>query len=362
PLIGTPNALAYSIRKVSTAAGYNWTAPAGSTLTHANAPGVNDTLVYLTLDAGFATGLITVQSINDCGASNNRGLTVVRDLPSTPGSISGPANVCSSVILGGQADAAIFGVPLVNDITYNWTVPAGSITNPSFLGPNYIEVYFPENFSDGVVSVTASNGCGTSNARLFNVRAQAAVIPGSITETAAGGDCTARQYTYSISDMPANADSVIWSVPAGGTIVSGQGTTTITVTYTPAAVSGFVTAYASNHCSISANRKYTVSIAACSPFSFAASKSASPLNELVKAGMTASVFPNPSPKQFQVLVNSKQSISVHARLLDGAGRLLQTANILPNQIWQMGQQLPAGLYFLELVQGAERSILRLVKQ
>lgn len=362
PAIGTPNALAYSIRKVNTASGYSWTAPPGATLTHANAPGANDTLVYLTLDTSFATGLITVQSVNDCGVSNTRGLTVERNLPATPGSISGPSNVCSSVIAGGQADVAIFNVPLVNAVTYNWTVPAGAIVNPSFLGPNYIEVYFPENFSDGVVSVTASNGCGTSNARLFNVRAQVAVIPGSITETAIGGDCTAREYTYSMADMPLNADSVIWSVPAGGTIVSGQGSTSITVTYTSAAVSGFVTAYSTNHCSISANRKYTVNIGACSPFSFAATKSATTNNSIVSTELTAVVFPNPSVHQFNVRVNSQHAGTVMARLLDGAGRFLQEASIQPNQIWQLGNALPAGLYVLELTQGDKRKLLRLVKQ
>jgi len=65
------------------------------------------------------------------------------------------------------------------------------------------------------------------------------VAPGTITGpvNVCQGACG---YTYSIAPIP-NATSYTWTVPVGATISSGQGTTSISVCYSPTALYGFVT-------------------------------------------------------------------------------------------------------------------------
>ena len=77
--------------------------------------------------------------------------------------------------------------------------------------------------------------------------------------------CPNRQYSYTIATMPANAQSVQWTAPAGATIVSGQGTTSIVVSYPCTAVNGNVTATAVNNCGNSVVRFTAVKLPACPP-------------------------------------------------------------------------------------------------
>ena len=52
--------------------------------------------------------------------------------------------------------------------TYTWTVPSGA-TDVSGQGTNTISFRYPAGYTGGSISVTATNGCGTSAARTFNV-------------------------------------------------------------------------------------------------------------------------------------------------------------------------------------------------
>jgi len=54
-------------------------------------------------------------------------------------------------------------------------------------------------------------------------------------------------YVYSVSPI-ANASGYVWTVPIGGTIISGLNTNTITVSYSPTAVSGYVFVYGTAAC------------------------------------------------------------------------------------------------------------------
>jgi hypothetical protein len=72
--------------------------------------------------------------------------------------------------------------------------------------------------------------CGTTSCKSITItRASAPSTPGTITGTASGV-CNAAGVRYSIAAV-SEATSYVWSVPTGATIVSGQGTTSITVNY-----------------------------------------------------------------------------------------------------------------------------------
>jgi hypothetical protein len=84
-----------------------------------------------------------------------------------------------------------------------------------------------------------AGGTTLGNDMSFMAGCTAPAAPGTITGpiNVCQGGCG---YVYSIAAIP-NATSYSWTVPVGGTITAGQGTTSITVCYSPTALYGFVT-------------------------------------------------------------------------------------------------------------------------
>jgi hypothetical protein len=78
-------------------------------------------------------------------------------------------------------------------------------------------------------------------------------------------------------------------------------------------------------------------------------------------GFTA--YPNPSRTQFSVrLESSDRSATISLRVLDVSGR---TVRVIPNlaagETVQLGSEYRPGIYFVEMVQGSNRTQIRLVK-
>ncbi|MEO6670161.1 MAG: T9SS type A sorting domain-containing protein [Ferruginibacter sp.] len=375
--IGTTNAITYTIRKVAAATSYNWAAQAGTTtIIHPNGAGINDTTVNILFAAGYTTSAVSVQAVNDCGSSNLRTLTVSRSNPSTPSAITGPTNPCPFVP---DQDNAFYSVTEVAGLTYTWTVPAG-ISFFSYASPshNQIAVRFSAGYTTGVFSVTATNGCGSSTARSITVKKLLTSTPGTITATNTSA-CPNRQYTYSVASMPANALYVQWTVPAGGTILSGQGTTSITVNYNAGLISGsYVTAQGINNCSSSSVRKLAVSLTACPPVTpFARNSNEQPsvaqvnpqvlktepvtIPVLTIDEMEVKVFPNPSVSDFKLQVISSGKEEINVRVIELQGKVLKQITIAPHQIVNIGADFKTGSYFIEVRQGRNVKTTRIIK-
>src|SRR5690606_20384970 len=102
--------------------------------------------------------------------------------------------------------------------------------------------------TSGSISVAASNGCGTGNAIMQTVTPSSTVppIPGPISNNITGTPCAGqKEVVYTVGNV-SGASALNWTVPAGWTIVSGQGTPSITVNV--GSVSGNVTVVAANGC------------------------------------------------------------------------------------------------------------------
>jgi len=176
--------------------------------------------------------------------------------------------------------------------------------------------------------------------------------------------CPNRQYSYTIATMPANAQSVQWTAPAGATIVSGQGTNSIVVSYPGTAVNGNVTATAVNNCGSSVVRFIAVKLPACPPPPPFAGNN----NPLFKGNVAAAaevmnvnVYPNPTTTDFklQVLTAGKEEISV--RVLDMTGRFIKQVTVMPYQTINIGAELKAGSYMIEVRQGSSLKTTRVLK-
>jgi len=360
PSLGTNVPITYRIPKVMGAAYYQWTAQNGTTsITSLNGAGENDTAIAVTFTSNFSSSNITVQAFNDCGASGIRSLTVYRNDPSTPGLISGPANACEYIGANGQAATYTVGA-IAGVNTYTWTLPQGA-TNVSGQGTNSISFKYPAGYTGGSISVNASNGCGTSGSRSLNISVLAPSYPGQI-DVINLSACPNRSYSYTVAGLPSNATSLQWTVPAGGTIVSGQGTNSIVVNYASTVVAGNVSVVAVNNCGTSLPRRSEVKLASC-PTGFAGTvpNKGETTVSAPSEEMSVKVFPNPTTSNFNLQVITAGEELVKVRVLDVQGRFIKEVKVQPYQTVNMGAELKAGTYMIEVRQGSQVKTTRVLK-
>ena len=71
--------------------------------------------------------------------------------------------------------------------------------------------------------------------------------------------------------------------------------------------------------------------------------------------------PNPTTSRFTLNVHSIKNEAAKLRVTDANGRVIYTANSLPEQPFSFGETFPTGLYLLEVRQGEKVKILKAVK-
>jgi hypothetical protein len=204
--------------------------------------------------AGPGTHIITYVFVDSSGCSDSATsfINVIACgclIPQMVSSILGPAGVCQ-----GQT-AVTFTVPADSNATYYiWTLPAG-LTGTS--NTNSIIASASGTYNTGNICVSALNFCGQSAiycrpvSRLTVKPSKPSIISGS--EFA----CVGSVEIYSVTPMN-NATSFTWSIPAGSTILSGQGTNSIEVLFGVVAPGSKLSVVASNCIGTSAARTLNV--------------------------------------------------------------------------------------------------------
>ncbi|MFT3909366.1 MAG: HYR domain-containing protein [Ferruginibacter sp.] len=360
--IGNATPIVFKIPKTTAAISYIWTAQNGTTtITHPNGTGVNDTTISVIFSSGFTTSAITVQSVNDCGTGGVRSFTVTRSNPATPSLINGPTNVCANI--GGTGVPATYSVAAATGTTFNWIVPAG-VTGLTGQGTNSISFTYPAGFTSGSISVTATNGCGTSASRTLAVTKLNPATPSNI-DVIQTGFCPARTYSYTLASMPANATTVQWTVPADAIGFTGQGTSSITVSYPSTAVIGNVTAQGINNCGVSTIRSVQVKLPVCPvpTFTKGSSELKQPVNVEGKLkDLSITVMPNPSLEDFNILIKKSTAVPVDMVITDLSGKIIEKRRISDlNTSIRLGNNFSAGTYIAHFVQGEQKKVIRLVK-
>jgi hypothetical protein len=358
PSLGTNVPITFTIPKVQGAASYVWAAQNGTTnISSVNGSGENDTAITVTFNSNFSSSSITVYALNTCGASGTRSFFLSRSNPSRPSLITGPVNVCEYNGTPGT-NPTYFVIAASNVETYTWTAPQGT-TIVSGQGTSQLVVRYPQGFTSGTLSVVAANGCGTSSERSLAISANNASTPSPI-DVINLTPCPNRTYSYTIAALPANATSVVWTAPAGATLVSGQGTTSITVAYPSGIVTGAVTVRGMNNCSMSSLRTVQVKLPPC-PSGFAGNPTTRNTEVAEVKGMGVKVFPNPTTSNFSLQVAASGNEAVKVRILDAQGRMVKQVIVAPYQTVQLGAELKSGVYLIEARQGQEVKTERVVK-
>ncbi len=324
-----------------------------------NGLGVNDTTVTLSFTNAFATSNLTVQAANDCnpGTSNARSITITRNNPATPGLISGPTNACEFIAPGGTpASYTIAAVTNADPAGYNWTFSFSPV-GLTGQGTTSISFTYPNGFTSGTISVTSSNGCGTSGIRTLSISKLNPATP-SVIDVIQTQPCPNREYSYTLAGMPANATSINWTWPGAATYVSGQGTTSLVLSYPGTAVSGTVTATAVSNCGSSSVRTSSVKLPACAGRYTEFTKGNMPVN---MEAMNVNVFPNPTSTDFKLQVITAGSEQIDVRIMDLQGRSFKQLTVMPYQTVNIGAGLKAGAYMLEIIQGINKTTKRILK-
>jgi hypothetical protein len=208
---------------------YTWTSnPAGFT---SNIPNP-------TASPTVSTWYICTVHDNTSSLTKDSVFVNVTAVPGTPGSITGGTAPC-------EADTVNYTIaPVTGATTYNWSVPSGSYI---LSGQGTTSVAVVWGAASGNISVTAQNTCGTSAASQLAVTVSPLpAAPGAISGPA--NVCAGTTAGYSVPAVSGVTNN--WTVPAGATITSGQGTPAITVLW--GSSPGDVTVNAQNGCGFSA--------------------------------------------------------------------------------------------------------------
>ncbi|MEI6408640.1 MAG: proprotein convertase P-domain-containing protein [Bacteroidota bacterium] len=208
----------YSIPALPAGTTYTWTVTAPATIV--SGQGTNQISVKW---GTMTSGSVCISATSTCGTSAPVCLPVtISDVPAPP-AISGNLTACS----GNPETYTITAIPGAS--SYNWQITGGVISSGN--GTNSVQVVWDNNVSSGTLCATAQNTCGASTQTCINITVQAPlalpVIAGDATL------CTGTTGSYSITPI-SSATGYNWTVPAGGTIVSGQNTTAIAVNWAAA--------------------------------------------------------------------------------------------------------------------------------
>ena len=172
-----------------------------------------------------------------------------------------PAPVVSGDIGPCLGNTRVYSTPLLAGRTYSWAVSNGTISGPST--NNSVTIIWNVAAGAGWVRVTeriTATGCQLTTPN-FNVTVNPAAPGAAGAITGPANVCYGQSgVNYSIIAV-ANASNYVWTVPAGVTIVSGQGTIAVVVDFAPGAASPrTISVYPENGCGAGAASNINVNI------------------------------------------------------------------------------------------------------
>jgi len=219
-------------------ASYQWSGPGGFTSTEQNP-------VIVAAAVSEAGSYSVIASKDGCSSQPQTTFVTVNPIPATPlAGNDGPK--CAGETLSLTAPSLLGG-------SYSWTGPNNFVSNLQNPIINNVQLADAGNYN---VSVSANNcvsASGTTTVAVIAIPDMPGTVssPAKVTSYSTGN-------VYSISPV-SGATSYVWSVPATAAIMSGQSTTSITVSYT-AATTDTISVSAINSCGNGIARKLVVTV------------------------------------------------------------------------------------------------------
>jgi hypothetical protein len=239
-------------------------------------------------------------------------------------------------------------------------------------GINYIGT---STFNKGITNIiyTAKDAAGNKTSNSFTVTvtdntSPTIYCPTSITVSSGNScsikvvvpnptytdNCGVTNLTWTMSGATTN-NSSSKGINYVGKTVFNTGITTITYTAIDAA---------NNSTSCSFNVTVTSTNAKCivSP-PVVASKVADIVTfQPVISSLTLQAFPNPTKNYFNLSIKSNSKDNVDIRVLDISGKLIQHIVGPVDQIYHFGERFAKGMYLVEVIQNAQRGVVKILKE
>jgi uncharacterized repeat protein (TIGR01451 family) len=227
---------------------YHWTVLPGCTIAW---PWDQHTI---TISANTWGGNMSVYCSNVCGNGPSSPLLPVNvsPPPGQPSPISGDNNPCKNMT------GLTYSVANQPGTTYSWTLPPGSTIN-SGQGTSSISVTMGSVVLCDSITVIPSNFCGIGPKQVMSICIMGGIPANPSAISGSAIPCAGTTQTYSVTAVP-NVD-YNWTVPNGWTIISGQGTFSITTVV--GITSGTVSVSAYNGCGISGVKTLNVAAQGC---------------------------------------------------------------------------------------------------
>ena len=300
---------AYSVANYGTGFTYNWTIPSGWA-----GNSFSDSAI---VTIGNNGGTIAVSVSNSCGTSPAQTITVtVTTMPAQPNGITGNNSVCENSVNSYSVS------PVSGASSYNWSLPNGWIG--SSVSNNII---LTAGNASGIVSVTATNGCGTSTPQTLSVIANA--LPAVSVDFS------------SIDTQCVSSAAVVLNggLPIGG-IYSGPGVTG--TTFDPA-ISGaglFSINYSftdTNSCTSSVSDNIYVDVCAGSVDVLSENK--------------FNIYPNPFSSIATIMISNSITLNeTEVHITDATGKLIMKLTNLNNREVKINaNDFSSGVYFYKII-------------
>ncbi len=205
----------YTASEVPGATGYGWSLPPGFTVVSWE----GGRTITIKSPAVFTKGNLIVATYSSCPTSSEKSITITGTLGDLSDSMTGPTQV-----LPGSTN--VYSLPSIPGVSYTWMADGGSVIGG--WGSNTVSV--KAGSINGYVKATLKNTCGTGPVakKFFTTNFNPSCpSPAAITGPAYTL-CGNKTVSYTASATP-SATSYHWTLPIGFTLVSGQGTQTVTI-------------------------------------------------------------------------------------------------------------------------------------
>jgi hypothetical protein len=322
---------------------------------------VNSSTASVTaISAGTA---VITYTVGTCGITTATKTVTVNAAPTlsvTNISVLSPLNGCSASVVFGS-NVTVTGTPTP---TLVYTISG-------------ITVSSPYTFSRGTtnVSVRASNSCGNVS-KTFTVTVADKQNPIVVCKGNAARTTTVTQYTIAGTEFDATATDNCGIANLGyslsgattasyrnanitlNTVKLNKGTTIITWRATD--VGGNISTCTT---SVVVSAVVARSMAIDTSANYSKLTLIKEGDDLSKpAGLLVKAMPNPTVDQFTLLLRSASKERIQILIYDVTGRVVeQIVDVTANSSIKLGRKYQKGLYFIQLFQGHEKVILRLVK-
>lgn len=382
----TASGLTVATTTAAAATGWLWSLPAEGTV---GSTGVLDSgtinsqtivVVYSSNAAAIAGDSIRVRYTSYCGLGATKATKLTNTLlgaPLAPATITiaTVSDICGARVYRYTAPVLPSATTTAGAASgYLWHMPKGTlgltgVLDSGSLNSRVIKIRYSSNvaaLTGDSIKVQYTSACGNSvpkAQKLSNVAPTLLAAPSTLTGTTSicsiVGTTTSARYT---ATTVTGAQYYVWTLPSGAVIDSGSNGLKIKVLFNTAGANDsiYVQAVGINGCTGTKKVMKLVTTGCVTPVFTRSTESSTPKLEIEP--MRVNVYPNPTTSAYQLFVkSSKPSQIIKVRVFDVQGRVFKTFTFNSSETVSFGNELKAGVYFVEVREGDEMKTMRVVK-